>query len=125
MNKSRRKVNRFVNWLFEQHEVQRIPVSLHWYNRVLVINDNKCFGLFMGNPDNEKEICIHSIAGTKYGTDATMTIIAHEFAHYLQYLNDRNRLDDNLEEMEEEAEAYGQELVQKFIDKRKARKRSE
>ena len=119
MNKSRRTVKSFINFLYREYHVPRIPINVHWYAKSIVVGDHPCYGVCITDDDEPGKSEIHAVAGTKYGTGAALRIIAHEFVHYLQFLNGCFDDNENREETEDIAEGNGQALVCKFLQNRK------
>ena len=119
MVKSKRIVHSFIKFLFREYNVPRIPVHLYWYYPAILVEHNETvtpvFGCYHHDDEDETERCIHAIAGTKFGTNMTLRIIAHEFVHYLQDIHHRDFGSD----AEEEAEYYADALVGKFLQNRR------
>lgn len=119
MVKSKRIVRSFINFLFQEYNVPRIPVRLYWYYPAILVENrgtvNPAFGCYHHDDDDKTSRCIHAIAGTKFGTNITLRIIAHEFVHYLQDIHNR---DFNGSE-EEEAAYYADALVGKFLQNKR------
>lgn len=119
MNKSRRVVKQFINFLYREYDVPKIPIHLHWYAKSIVVGDRPCFGVCITYDNEPEKNEIHVVAGTKYGTCTTLRVLAHEFVHYLQYLHGLFGEKENVEMNEDVAEENGQALVCKFIQNRK------
>lgn len=117
MVKSKRIVHSFIKFLFREYNVPMIPICVHWYKKSLVVGDYPCFGVCITYDDEPERNEIHVVAGTKYGTKATLKIIAHEFVHYLQWLNGKFNGDEC--DVETIAEENGQALVCKFLQNRR------
>ena len=80
----------------------RIPINIHWHYSSLVTETQEwAFGLFCYKDDKPK--CIE-IACCKVGTTGLLSVIAHEFVHYLQFVHGR---DMNDLQVENDAEYYG------------------
>lgn len=111
MNKAKRQVNKFVNHLFGMYRVPRIPVYVHWHHPSVVSKDGMCgFGVFCFGGDEKP--CIH-VGGKTIGKTGVLSVIAHEFVHYLQYLHGWDL--DNDEESERAAEHYGDGLLGQWL----------
>lgn len=118
MKKSKRIVKEFINFLYREYDVPKIPIHVHWYAKSIVVGDHPCFGVCITYDNEPEKNEIHAVAGTKYGTGSALRIISHEFVHYLQYLNGKFEK-ENTEEVEDIAEENGQALVCKFIQNHK------
>lgn len=115
MIKSKRKVNRFVNYLFARYNVPRIPVYFHWHHTTVINKEGKVgFGVFCSGGDEQP--CIHVSCKTVRTTGALFTF-AHEFVHYLQYLHGWTINND--EKSEAAAEYYGAGLVGQWLVNKK------
>lgn len=102
--KSKRKARCFINYLYRNYDVPRIPIYIHWHYRELINEAGKTsYGLFV----YDDSPLIH-VAGGKAKTTGVLSIIAHEFVHYLQYLHGRDM--DDSEQIEKDAEHYGKGL---------------
>ena len=100
MIKSKRKARNFINYLYRNYNVPRIPIYIHWHYRYLINEAGETsYGLFV----YDDTPLIH-IAGRKAKTTGVLSIIAHEFVHYLQYFHGR---DMDSEQIEKDAEHYG------------------
>lgn len=113
MRKSKDKARRFSNWLFHEFGVQRIPVHVHWHHPSIVTESGSCgFGVFVRGGSNPVEI---HVAGKVIGTTGVLFTIAHEFAHYLQFLNGLDMTDPHIEEDAHAVEVvlYGAWLMHK------------
>lgn len=95
MSKKSRVTKQFINHLFGLYRVHRIPVYVHYHHDFLVTDEgDTSYGLFCygdGMPE-----CIHVAAG-KTGLFHTLTTVAHEFCHYLQWLHGRDMSDGQIE----------------------------
>lgn len=115
MVKAKRKVRRFVDYLFARYNVPRIPVYFHWYHDTVINAEGKVdFGVFCSG-DDEKP-CIHVSCKTVKTYGALQTL-AHEFVHYLQYLHGWTINND--EKSEAAAEYYGAGLVGQWLINKK------
>lgn len=115
MKKSKRKVTRFVDYLFARYDVPRIPVYFHWHHTTVINAEGKVgFGVFCSGGD--KPPCIHVSCKTAKTTGA-LYIFAHEFVHYLQYLHGWTINND--ERSEAAAEYYGTGLVGQWLVNKK------
>ncbi len=115
MIKSKRKVNRFVNYLFARYNVPRIPVYFHWHHTTVINKEGKVgFGVFCSGDDEQP--CIHVSCKTVRTTGALFTF-AHEFVHYLQYLHGWTINNDEMSEAA--AEYYGAGLVGQWLVNKK------
>ena len=116
MNKAKRHARNFINHLFGTYQVPRIPVYIHWrYNTVINNDDEHVFGLFCYD-DGDNPPCIH-VAGRQIGNTGVMSVIAHEFVHYLQHLHGRDM--DNVQQVEADADYFGAGLFGKFLINKK------
>ena len=114
MNKKKRFIDGFTNWLFSEYKVPRIPVRVMHRCEAIVDGDEKCQGYF--GDDNGETVII--VAAKKLGMTKCLFVIAHEFVHYVQYLNHRNM--EEKEIIEEDAYYYEVPLVGKYLwNKRK------
>lgn len=114
MKKSKRKAQKFINYLFNNYGVPRIPISIHWHHpSVTTGKDRFGFGAFWFNTDGRKEI---HIAG-KIGTSWVLHTIAHEFVHYLQLLHGRDMKDDRA--IEADADHFADILWGLWLDRQK------
>lgn len=115
MNKSKRKVNKFVNYLFARYNVPRIPVYFHWHHTTVINAEGKVgFGVFCSGGDEPP--CIHVSCKT-VKTNGVLYTFAHEFVHYLQYLHGWTINND--EKSEAAAEYYGTGLVGQWLVNKK------
>ena len=118
MVKSKTVIRNFVNFLFREYGVPRIPVYVYWYYDVVLVQDQGvAFGCYSTDDSDESKRAIHAVAGTKWGTNFTLRVLAHEFVHYLQDIHHR----EYGEMAEEEAAHYGDALVCKFLQNRRKR----
>lgn len=114
MNKKKRFINGFTNWLFAEYKVPRIPVKVMYRCDAIVDGGEKCNGYF--GWDNGEMVIL--VAAKRLGLTKCLFVIAHEFVHYMQYLNQRNM--EETEIIEEDAYYYETPLVGKYIwNKRK------
>jgi hypothetical protein len=118
MNKAKRQVKRFINYLFGLYHAPRIPVYVHWHHPSVVDPNGKAaFGVFCyGYGTEDENQCIH-VAGKKIGCGGVCSVIAHEFTHYLQWLHGRDMNDDK--QIEEDAEYCGAGLWGQYITNKK------
>ena len=113
MKKAKRKVRAFINFLYREYSVPRIPIKVIWYWDTIEVNGNPCFGYCRVDDDEPEANEIAVVAGRKLGTKQTLVSLAHEFIHYLQWLHNRDmKLDDSIEE---DAYKYSDLLVNKFL----------
>lgn len=111
MKRAKRKVNRFVNYLFARYNVPRIPVYFHWHHTTVINKEGQVgFGVLCYGDDDTP--CIHVSCKTVKTTGALFTF-AHEFVHYLQYLH--GWAINNDEKSEAAAEYYGAGLVGQWL----------
>lgn len=111
MRRSKRRINAFINHLFGLYHVPRIPIYIHWQHESIVVGDEPCFGFF--HYEDDGKCCIHA-AAAQIGTSKLHEVIAHEFVHYLQWLNGRiseSTIEEDAEYMA--AALYGQWLINK------------
>lgn len=103
MIKSKRKARHFINYLYRNYNVPRIPIDIHWHypSIVVTVTQECCFGLFTFNDESASRIVI---ACCKQGTTGVLSSLAHEFVHYLQYVHGRDMTDPQIEI---DAEHYG------------------
>ena len=114
MNKKKRFVNGFTNWLFSEYKAPRIPVKVMYKCEAIVDDGSKCSGYF--GYDNEELVIL--VAAKKLGLTKCLFVIAHEFTHYMQYLNHRDMSEKEI--IEEDAYYYEVPLVGKYLyNKRK------
>ena len=115
MNKHKRTVNRFINHLFGMYNAPRIPVRIYYgYKSLVDPGGNFCFATYVY--EDGKPGCIH--AAGDVGTTTLMSIIAHEFVHYMQHINERDMNDT--EAIERDAEYWSAGLMgQWLINKKK------
>lgn len=114
MKKSKRKARNFINYLYRNYDVPRIPIEVHWhYPSIYVEDKGVCFGLFSYGEGGAEKI---DIACCKFGTSSVLATIAHEFVHYLQYVHGRDMKDT--EQIERDAESYGKCLYGMWLLKR-------
>lgn len=113
MNKKKRIIKHFTNWLFEEYGAPRIPVKV--MHNVDFINDNgtDCFGYF--GKDNGETVIL--IAAKRLGKLKCLFTIAHEFVHYMQQLNGRNMAETEI--IEEDAYTFEKALVGKYLINKK------
>ena len=113
MNKKKRIIKHFTNWLFEEYHAPRIPVRVMHNCEYIVDRGVKCDGYF---GDDNGETCI-LIAAKRLGLTKCLFVIAHEFVHYMQQLNGRNM--DEKEIIEEDAYTFEKALVGKWLNNKK------
>ena len=114
MKKKTRIIRHFTNWLFSEYEVPRIPVRvMEDCDAIIDIDGVKCYGYF-GEDNGERVILV---AAKRLGTTKCLFVIAHEFVHYMQFLNGRNM--SATEIIEEDAYTFEVPLVGKFLNNRK------
>lgn len=111
MKKSKNKVRRFINYLYSEYDVPRIPIHVHWHSPALVTDQCKfCFGVLFYGENYPAEI---HVAGKALKTKGVLSTIAHEFVHYLQYLSGLDM--DDTEQIEIDADLYGAELLENWM----------
>lgn len=111
MKKSKNKVRRFINYLYSEYDVPRIPIHVHWHSPALVTDQCKfCFGVLFYGENYPAEI---HVAGKALKTKGVLSTIAHEFVHYLQYLSGLDM--DDTEQIEIDADLYGSELLENWM----------
>ena len=106
--KTKRTAKRFINHLYGMlpKGVRHIPVRIIWnYPALRGRDDEYGFGVFLF--DSEKPPTIF-VAGAKQGKRELLNTIAHEFAHYMQWLEG---LDMYSPKRETEAEETAKVLV--------------
>lgn len=113
MKKKKRIVRHFTNWLFAEYQVPRIPVRVMYYCDAIIDEGKECYGYF-GTDNGERVILI---AAKRIGTTKCLFTIAHEFVHYIQFLNGRNM--NETEIVEEDAYCFEVPLVGKYLNNRK------
>ena len=113
MKKKTRIIRHFTNWLFSEYEVPRIPVRVMYDCDAIIDDGVKCYGYF-GEDNGERVILV---AAKRLGTTKCLFVIAHEFVHYMQFLNGRNM--SATEIIEEDAYTFEVPLVGKFLNNRK------
>ena len=113
MKKKTRIIRHFTNWLFSEYEVPRIPVRVMYDCDAIIYDGVKCYGYF-GEDNGERVILV---AAKRIGTTKCLFVVAHEFVHYMQFLNGRNM--DETEIIEEDAYTFEVPLVGKFLNNRK------
>ena len=113
MNKKKRIIKHFTNWLFEEYKVPRVPVRVMYY--VDYINDNgiDCDGYF--GDDNGETVIL--VAAKRLGLTKCLFVIAHEFVHYMQQLNGRDMRKKEI--IEEDAYTLEKLLVGKYLINKK------
>lgn len=113
MNKKKRIIKHFTNWLFEEYKVPRIPVRV--LHKIDFINDNgtDCYGYF--GRDNGETVIL--VSAKRLGTIKCLFTIAHEFVHYMQQLNGRNMAETEI--IEEDAYTFEKALVGKYLINKK------
>lgn len=117
MIKAKRKVRRFVDYLFARYNVPRIPVYFHWYHDTVINAEGKVgFGVFCSGGDEQP--CIHVSCKTVKTYGALYTF-AHEFVHYLQYLHGWTINND--EKSEAAAEYYGAGLLGQWLTNKESK----
>ena len=113
MKKKKRIVRHFTNWLFAEYQVPRIPVRVMYYCDAIMDGETKCYGYF-GYDNGERVILV---AAKRIGSTKCLFTIAHEFVHYIQFLNGRNMGETEI--IEEDAYFFEAPLVGKFLNNRK------
>ena len=113
MKKKKRIVRHFTNWLFAEYQVPRIPVRVMYNCDAIISRGTECYGYF-GMDNGEKVILI---AAKRIGTTKCLFTIAHEFVHYIQYLNGRNMSETEI--VESDAYFFEVPLVGKYLNNRK------
>ena len=113
MKKKTRIIRHFTNWLFSEYEVPRIPVRVMYDCDAIIDNGAECYGYF-GEDNGERVILV---AAKRLGTTKCLFVIAHEFVHYMQFLNGRNMSETEI--IEEDAYTFEVPLVGKFLNNRK------
>ena len=83
MKKKKRIVRHFTNWLFSEYQVPRIPVRVMYDCDAIIDGETKCYGYF-GDDNGERVILV---AAKRIGTTKCLFVVAHEFVHYMQFLN--------------------------------------
>lgn len=107
MNKNKRFVQRFINYLFGVYRVPTIPVYICYGDKEFNIGSKKHLcGFYAGNKK-----CIY-VAG-KIGTTKIIGVIAHEFVHYLQDIHGRDMT--NTAEIESDADYWSRALFAQWI----------
>lgn len=114
MNKKRSVINHFMNWLFAEYGVPRIPVRVMYKCDAIIDDGEKCYGYF-GHDNGEERVIL--VAAKRIGLTKCLFVIAHEFVHYMQYLNNRNM--EEKEIIEEDAYFFETVLVGKFLNNTK------
>ena len=110
MVKKKRIINRFINSLFCEYRVPRIPVHIHWgYGYLVDEHGDEFFGICVEKGGQAK--CIH-VAPNDLSLSLTMNVVAHEFVHYLQFLHGRDMSDA---QVEKDAESWANVLCGKWI----------
>ena len=109
MNKKKRYLKRFTNWLFNEYRVPRIPVRIMYNCDAIVDGETTCDGYF--GDDNGETVIL--VAAKKLGLSKCRYVIAHEFVHYMQQLNGRNM--EEKEIIEEDAYTFEKALVGKYL----------
>lgn len=115
MTRAKRKTRKFIRWLFAICDYPEIPVYIHWYHPAIATETGYGFGVFSYRMQGNSEPCIH-VAGKKLGTSAVMRIIAHEYAHYLQWKQGYDMDDENNEDV---AEIIADKLLKKYRERKK------
>lgn len=115
MTRSIRKTRRFIRWLFAICDYPAIPVHVHWHHPAIVTENGYGFGVFSYRTEGEPKPCIH-VAGKKIGTGTVMRIIAHEYAHYLQW---KQGYDMDDASNEDTAEIIAEKLMKKYEGRKK------
>ena len=113
MKKKKRIVRHFTNWLFSEYQVPRIPVRVMYKCDAIIDGEAECYGYF-GTDNGERVILI---AAKRIGTTKCLFTIAHEFVHYIQFLNGRNMSETEI--VEADAYFFEAPLVGKFLNNRK------
>lgn len=113
MKKKKRIVRHFTNWLFAEYQVPRIPVRVMYDCDAIIDGETKCYGFF-GEGNGKRGILV---AAKRIGTTKCLFVVAHEFVHYMQFLNGRNMGETEI--IEEDAYIFEVPLVGKFLNNRK------
>lgn len=113
MKKKKRIVRHFVNQLFGEYKIPKIPVRVMYDCDAIIDNGEKYCGYF--GEDNGETVIL--VAAKRIGTTKCLFMVAHEFVHYMQFLNGRNM--DEKEIIEEDAYFFAAPLVGKFLNNRK------
>ena len=109
MNKKKKYLKKFTNWLFEEYKVPRIPVRIMHDITHIIDKGDECYGYF--GEDNGETVIL--VAAKRLGKTKCMFTIAHEFVHYMQMLSGRDM--SNTESVERDAYTYEVPLVGKYI----------
>ena len=116
MNKQNRILNGFINHLFGVYNAPRIPIYIYrGYKSLADPDGNFCFGVYVY--EDGKLGCIH-VAGD-LGTTTLMSIIAHEFVHYVQRGHGRDMTD--AEAVERDAEYWAAGIMGQYLINKKKR----
>lgn len=113
MKKKKRIVRHFVNHLFGEYKIPKIPVRVMYDCDAIIDDGVKCYGYF-GSDDGEIVILV---AAKRIGTTKCLFVVAHEFVHYMQFLNGRNMREKKI--IEEDAYFFEVPLVGTFLNNRK------
>lgn len=114
VNKNKRFARRFINHLFGVYNVPRIPIHIHYgYPSLSDPAGNFCFATYVY--EDGKLGCIH--AAGDVGTTTLMSILAHEFVHYVQRIKGRDMND--IEAIERDAEYWSAGLMGQYIINKK------
>lgn len=114
--KKHRYMHKYICFLRKHFNVPYIRVNIVWKASSLITENGECgFGLFMW-PKEEGQIVEIYVAGKRIGKTGIMSVLAHEFAHYRQYLDDQNM---DAEHIECEADLMGLEAMGKWLLQRR------
>ena len=116
MNKKKRFIKRYINHLFGIYNAPRIPIHIHYgYPSLVDPAGNFCFGTYVY--EDGKLGYIH-VAGD-VGTTTLMSLIAHEFVHYVQRRHGRDM--NAIEAIERDAEYWSVGLMGQWLINKKRR----
>lgn len=117
--KKHRYMRKYICFLHRYFGVPFIKVNIIWQAPSLVTETGEYgFGLFFWPKEKgDKEVEIY-VAGKKIGKTGIMSVLAHEFAHYRQWLDGQNM---DAEHIECEAEHMGLEAMGKWLLQRKCK----
>lgn len=113
MNKKKRYLKRFTNWLFEEYKVPRIPVRIMYDYDSIIHNGSVCDGYF--GDDNGETVIL--VAAKNLGLTRCMFVLAHEFVHYLQQCYGWDMTDTEI--VENDAYFYQTPLVGIYLNNKK------
>lgn len=107
--KKKREVNRLINYLFTKYRVKKIPIKIHWKHSAISAEAEMAFGMFRWYDNGDAEI---HVAGKGIGKAGVIELIAHEFVHYMQWINKK-------EMSEEEAEKGAILIKEEWVARKK------